>query len=84
MDTVNGRTRAQHQDAFGRDETGGTAVLLLDLALIGLAIAFDPLPLTAFAVVMPSERGCERAPPRARVAGVAGDRGHGHRARSRQ
>ena len=31
-------------------------MLLLDLVLIGLAIAFDPLPLTAFTVVLPSER----------------------------
>lgn len=35
-------------------------MLLLDLALIGLAIAFDPLPLTAFTVVLPSERGVRK------------------------
>jgi hypothetical protein len=29
----------------------------LDLILIGLGIAFDPLPLTAFLVVLPSRRG---------------------------
>jgi Sap, sulfolipid-1-addressing protein len=31
--------------------------MVLNLVLIGLAIAFDPLPLTAFIVVLPSERG---------------------------
>jgi threonine/homoserine/homoserine lactone efflux protein len=31
--------------------------MVLDLVLIGLAIAFDPLPLTAFVVVLPSKRG---------------------------
>jgi hypothetical protein len=31
--------------------------VVLDLMLIGLAVAFDPLPLTAFLVVLPSERG---------------------------
>ncbi len=31
--------------------------MVLDLVLIGLAIAFDPLPLTAFIVVLPSQRG---------------------------
>ena len=35
-------------------------MLLLDLVLIGLAIAFDPLPLTAFTVVLPSERGVRK------------------------
>jgi threonine/homoserine/homoserine lactone efflux protein len=35
-------------------------VLLLDLVLIGLAIAFDPLPLTAFTVVLPSTRGVRK------------------------
>jgi len=29
----------------------------LDLILIGLGIAFDPIPLTAFLVVLPSQRG---------------------------
>jgi hypothetical protein len=32
-------------------------VLVLDLMLIGLAVALDPLPLTAFLIVLPSERG---------------------------
>jgi hypothetical protein len=32
-------------------------VLLLNLFLIGLAVALDPLPLTAFLVVLPSQRG---------------------------
>ena len=31
--------------------------MVLDLVVIGLAIAFDPLPLTAFIVVLPSKRG---------------------------
>ncbi len=31
--------------------------MVLDLVLIGVAIALDPLPLTAFLVVLPSERG---------------------------
>jgi hypothetical protein len=31
--------------------------MVLDLVLIGAAIALDPLPLTAFLVVLPSERG---------------------------
>jgi threonine/homoserine/homoserine lactone efflux protein len=32
-------------------------VLLLNLLLIGLAVALDPLPLTAFLIVLPSRRG---------------------------
>jgi threonine/homoserine/homoserine lactone efflux protein len=32
-------------------------VLVLNLVLIGVAIALDPLPLTAFLVVLPSRRG---------------------------
>ena len=31
--------------------------MVLDLVLIGLAIALDPLPLTAFLIVLPSKRG---------------------------
>jgi hypothetical protein len=31
--------------------------MLLDLLLIGLAIAFDPLPLLTFIVILPSRRG---------------------------
>ena len=31
--------------------------MVLNLLLIGLAIALDPLPLTAFMVVLPSKRG---------------------------
>ena len=34
--------------------------MVLDLALIGLAVAFDPLPLTAFLVVLPSKRGVRK------------------------
>ena len=32
----------------------------LDLVLIGTAIALDPLPLTAFLVVLPSKRGVRK------------------------
>ena len=32
-------------------------MLLLNLVLIGLAVAVDPLPLTAFLIVLPSQRG---------------------------
>ena len=32
-------------------------MLVLDLILIGIAVALDPLPLTAFLVVLPSQRG---------------------------
>jgi len=35
-------------------------VLVLSLLLIGLAIALDPLPLTGFLVVLPSERGVRK------------------------
>jgi len=31
--------------------------MLLNLVLIGLAVALDPLPLTAFLIVLPSQRG---------------------------
>ena len=34
--------------------------MVLDLLLIGLAIALDPLPLTGFMVVLPSERGVRK------------------------
>ena len=34
--------------------------MVLDLVLIGVAIALDPLPLTAFLVVLPSERGVRK------------------------
>ena len=34
--------------------------MVLDLILIGLAIALDPLPLTAFLVVLPSKRGVRK------------------------
>src|SRR6266567_2722382 len=38
---------------------GGKA-MVLDLLLIGLAIALDPLPLTAFIVILPSQRGVRK------------------------
>jgi threonine/homoserine/homoserine lactone efflux protein len=34
--------------------------MMLDLVLIGVAIALDPLPLTAFLVVLPSKRGVRK------------------------
>ena len=34
--------------------------MLLDLVLIGVAISLDPLPLTAFLVVLPSRRGIRK------------------------
>jgi hypothetical protein len=34
--------------------------MILDLVLIGLAISFDPLPLTAFLVVLPSKGGLRK------------------------
>ena len=34
--------------------------MVLDLMLIGLAVALDPLPLTAFLVVLPSARGVRK------------------------
>lgn len=35
-------------------------MLVLDLVLIGLAVTLDPLPLTAFLVVLPSRRGVRK------------------------
>ena len=40
-------------------EKGGTAVIL-NLVLIGLAVTLDPLPLTAFMIVLPSRRGVRK------------------------
>ena len=34
--------------------------MILDLVLIGLAITLDPLPLTAFLVILPSKRGTHK------------------------
>ena len=34
--------------------------MVLDLLLIGLAITLDPLPLTAFVVVLPSKHGVRK------------------------
>ena len=34
--------------------------MVLNLVLIGVAIALDPLPLTAFLVVLPSKRGMRK------------------------
>ena len=41
-------------------EAEGTAMVVLDLVLIGLAVTLDPLPLTAFLVVLPSKRGVRK------------------------
>ena len=37
----------------------GTA-MVLNLMLIGLAVALDPLPLSAFMIVLPSRRGARK------------------------
>ena len=34
--------------------------MVLDLLLIGLAVSLDPLPLTAFVVILPSQRGVRK------------------------
>ena len=34
--------------------------MVLDLLLLGLAVALDPLPLTAFVVILPSKRGVRK------------------------
>ena len=34
--------------------------MTFDLILIGLAIAFDPIPLTTFMIVLPSRRGVRK------------------------
>ena len=34
--------------------------MVLSLLLIGLAVALDPLPLTAFVVILPSKRGVRK------------------------
>jgi Sap, sulfolipid-1-addressing protein len=49
----------QHQGTFRPGEMGGMT-MVLDLVLIGSAIALDPLPLTAFLVVLPSRRGVRK------------------------
>jgi threonine/homoserine/homoserine lactone efflux protein len=51
--------RNQHQGRYRPDESEGTAVVL-NLVLIGLAVALDPLPLTAFLVVLPSRHGARK------------------------
>src|SRR6516162_7812600 len=38
----------------------GGVTMALDLVLIGLAIALDPLPLTAFLIVLPSKGGARK------------------------
>src|SRR5208283_224391 len=43
-----------------RSRLGGRTAMVLDLLLIGLAIALDPLPLTSFVVVLPSKRGVRK------------------------
>src|SRR5580704_15144147 len=39
---------------------GRGKAVVLELMLIGLAVALDPLPLTAFLVVLPSKRGARK------------------------
>ena len=48
-----------YTNTVGRGETGAAA-MTLDLILIGLAIAFDPIPLTTFMIVLPSRRGVRK------------------------
>ena len=45
---------------WGFLEAEGTAMLVLDLVLVGLAVTLDPLPLTAFLVVLQSKRGVRK------------------------
>ena len=49
----------QDQDIFCQGETRGTD-MVLSLMLIGLAVTLDPLPLSAFLVVLPSKRGVRK------------------------
>src|SRR5258707_6636260 len=49
----------QDQDIFRQGETRGTD-MVLSLMLIGLAVTLDPLPLSAFLVVLPSKRGVRK------------------------
>jgi threonine/homoserine/homoserine lactone efflux protein len=51
--------RNQHRGPCQPDETEDAAVVL-NLFLIGLAVTLDPLPLTAFLVVLPSKRGARK------------------------
>jgi threonine/homoserine/homoserine lactone efflux protein len=39
---------------------GGRISVILSLVLIGLAVTLDPLPLTAFMIVLPSKRGVRK------------------------
>jgi hypothetical protein len=48
-----------YANIVGQGETGAAA-MTFDLILIGLAIAFDPIPLTAFMIVLPSRRGVRK------------------------
>ncbi len=43
--------------AAGTGNRGGQGDVIFDLVLIGLAITLDPLPLVAFIIVLPSDRG---------------------------
>ena len=51
--------------------------MVLNLILIGVAVALDPLPLTAFLIVLPSERGARKGA--AFVFGWLVSLGRGHR-----
>src|SRR5206468_5524462 len=59
MGAPSGPLRDRHHGWFRLDETEGAAVVL-NLVLIGLAVTLDPLPLTAFLVVLPSKRGARK------------------------
>jgi hypothetical protein len=43
-----------------RANDDGVTAVIFELVLIGLAVALDPLPLTAFLIVLPSERGARK------------------------
>lgn len=58
--------------------------MTVDLILMGLAVALDRLPLTAFTVVLPSKRGVLKGGLRVRLAGVPDGRGYQHSAHRRQ
>ena len=48
--------------------------MVLNLVLIGLAVALDPLPLTAFMIVLPSKRGVRKGAALTGLIAPAGTR----------
>src|SRR6516165_2863149 len=51
------RARQTTRSSAGLSAGKGGMAMVLNLVLIGLAVTLDPLPLTAFLVVLPSQRG---------------------------